>query len=74
MTFVPPGALEFRGWHAFRRGLASNPYALKVSPKVIQSILRHSDIGTTLDYYVQTPDAESRDALKKIDDEFWMGI
>jgi integrase len=34
-----------------------------VKPKVIQAILRHSDIATTLDFYVETSDAESRAAL-----------
>ncbi len=60
--------LEWRGWHAFRRSLASNLYSCGVSPKVTQAILRHSDIGTTLDFYVQTPDKESREALQKIED------
>jgi len=58
----------WKGWHAFRRGLASNLYSLGVAPKVIQAVLRHSDIGTTLSYYVQTPDDESRAALQKIED------
>jgi integrase len=60
--------VEWKGWHAFRRGLASNLYSLGVQPKVIQAILRHSDIGTTLSYYVQTPDDESRAALQQIED------
>ncbi|MGB2890284.1 MAG: site-specific integrase, partial [Candidatus Acidiferrales bacterium] len=62
--------VEWKGWHAFRRGLASNLYALGVQPKVIQAILRHSDIGTTLAYYVATPDEESRAALRKIENSF----
>jgi integrase len=60
--------LEWRGWHAFRRSLASNLYSCGVAPKVIQAIMRHSDIGTTLAYYVQTPDDEARAALQKIED------
>ena len=63
-------AVPWKGWHAFRRSLASNLYSCGVSPKVIQAILRHSDIGTTLDFYVQTPDAESREALAKIEKWF----
>ena len=59
---------RWRGWHAFRRGLAANLYSLGVQPKVIAAILRHSDIGTTLSYYVQTPDDESRKALEKVED------
>jgi integrase len=56
----------WRGWHSFRRGLASNLYLLDVQPKVIQAILRHSDIGTTLSFYVETSEAESRDALARL--------
>jgi integrase/recombinase XerD len=64
--------LKWKGWHAFRRSLATNLYSCGVAPKVIQAILRHSDIGTTLAYYVSTPDAEAREALQKIDD--WVSI
>jgi site-specific recombinase XerD len=42
--------LKWKGWHAFRRSLATNLYSCGVAPKVIQAILRHSDIGTTLAY------------------------
>ncbi len=65
---------RWKGWHAFRRGLASNLYALGVQPKVIQAILRHSDIGTTLSYYVQTPDEDTREALQQIEDAFPFGL
>jgi integrase len=61
------GELRWKGWHAFRRSLASNLYSCGVAPKIIQAILRHSDIGTTLQYYVQTSDAEARAALSKIE-------
>jgi hypothetical protein len=29
-------------------------------------VLRHSDIATTLDFYAETSEAESRDALDKL--------
>jgi integrase len=61
---------QWRGWHSFRRSLASILYELHVKPKVIQAILRHSDIGVTLSYYVQTPEAESREALSQMEDLF----
>jgi integrase len=64
--------LRWKGWHSFRRSLASNLYACGVSPKVIQSILRHSDIGVTMQYYVSTPDEESRAALQKIEE--WYAV
>jgi integrase len=57
---------KWKGWHCFRRSLASNLYALGVAPKVIQAILRHSDIATTLSFYVETPESESRAALDKL--------
>jgi integrase len=34
--------LPWHGWHAFRRGLASNLYAMGAPDKVVQRILRHS--------------------------------
>jgi hypothetical protein len=34
-------------------------------PKVLQTILRHSDIAVTLSFYVETQDSESREALDK---------
>jgi len=35
----------WHGWHAFRRGLATNLHALGVDDKTIQAILRHSISG-----------------------------
>jgi integrase len=57
---------KWKGWHSFRSSLATNLYTLGVKPKVIQAILRHSDIGTTLSYYVETPEAETREALDQL--------
>jgi integrase len=57
---------KWKGWHCFRRSLASNLYALGVKPKIIQAILRHSDLATTMGFYVETSEAESRDALDKL--------
>jgi hypothetical protein len=48
---------KWKGWHC---------YALGVKPKVIQAILRHSDIVTTLGFYVETSESESREALDKL--------
>lgn len=62
------GGVQWEGFHGFRRGLASNLFGLGVNPKVIAAILRHSDISTTLQFYIQTPDAESRAALAKLEE------
>ncbi|HTZ47995.1 MAG TPA: tyrosine-type recombinase/integrase [Verrucomicrobiae bacterium] len=61
---------KWLGWKAFRRSLSTNLYELGVKPKVIQAILRHSDIATTLSFYVETQDKESREALGMIEDLF----
>ena len=61
-------SIEWRGWHAFRRSLAINLLGCGVEPKIIQAILRHSDISTTMNIYVQAPDADARAALQKIED------
>ena len=61
-----PSIPKWKGWHSFVRSLASNLYALGVKPKVIQAKLRHSDINTTLGYYVEVPEAETREALEQL--------
>jgi integrase len=63
--------LKWLGYHAWRRGLATNLYALGASPKVIQSILRHSRVSeVTANAYIQTDDAASRAALGKLEETF----
>ncbi len=47
-------SLCWHGWHAFRRGLATNLHTLRVDDKTIQAILRHSDIGLTMNVYVKS--------------------
>lgn len=59
--------IKWKGWHALRRAVASNLYALDVQPKIIQAILRHSNLATTMQSYVHTDDAAAREALKKLD-------
>ena len=46
--------IEWHGWHAFRRGLATNLHALGVEDKTIQAILRHSNVGLTMNVYVKS--------------------
>jgi integrase len=67
-------SLRWKGWHAFRRGLATMLYSADVSPKVIAAILRHSDIGTTLSYYVKPPSEEIKQGLEKINPQFPWGV
>lgn len=58
---------KWRGWHAARRGLGSNLYALGVSDKVIQQILRHANVSTTATYYIKTVPAQVIDAMEKLE-------
>ena len=57
---------KWRGWHAARRGLGTNLYALGVSEKVIQQILRHANVTTTQNYYIKTVPGQVTDAMGKL--------
>lgn len=46
--------VEWHGWHAFRRGLATTLHQLGVDDKTIQAILRHSNVGITMNIYVKS--------------------
>lgn len=62
--------IPWKGWHAFRRGLGTNLNALGVDPKTIQAILRHSELSTTMEIYVQPVPKESHAAMKKLERAF----
>jgi integrase len=64
--------IEWKGWHAYRRGLATNLRSVGVDAKVAQAILRHSSVALTLNIYTQVPDEDARQALQKIED--WLKI
>ena len=55
---------SWHGWHAFRRGLATNLHALGVDDKTIQGILRHSDMRLTMNVYVKSVSDSQVDALR----------
>lgn len=59
---------KWRGWHAARRGLGTNLYALGVPEKVIQQILRHANVSTTATYYIKTVPAQVTDAMEKLEE------
>jgi integrase len=54
------------GFHAFRRGLGTALADARVSPKVVQRILRHTDIKTTMKFYVHADAEVQRDALEQV--------
>jgi integrase len=48
--------VEWHGWHAFRRGTASNLYELGIPDLTIQRILRHGNVNTTRKSYIKHRD------------------
>ena len=62
---LDPAIPKWRGWHSFRRSLASNLYSLGVKPALIQAILRHADIHTTLTYCVEVSEKDVKATLTK---------
>jgi integrase len=48
----PKLGAKWQGWHAFRRGLATNLFKLGVPAEVVQTILRHANASTTRTHYI----------------------
>jgi integrase len=63
--------IEWKGWHAFRRGTASLLFELDVEPKIIQAILRHASVQTTMNIYVKPERKASRAAINKLGDHLF---
>jgi len=59
--------VKWHGWHAFRRGLATNLRAIGIADDLIQRMLRHSDVQTTQRFYAKTLDVSLRDAMRTFD-------
>jgi integrase len=60
----------WHGWHAFRRGIATNLHTLGVADKDIQAILRHSNIGLTMNVYVKSVNESQVNALDALNEKF----
>ncbi len=58
---------RWRGWHAFRRGLATNLNRLGVDDSVIQRILRHSSVAITQACYIKTANEDAKAAMRKLE-------
>jgi integrase len=59
--------VRWRGWHAFRRGLATNLHQLGVSDKTIQRIFRHANVGVTQSCYIKTADSEAAEGMRQFE-------
>ena len=62
--------ISWHGWHAFRRGLATNLHALGTDAKTMQSILRHANAQLTLSLYTKQDPEKSRKALETLSTAF----
>jgi len=67
MPLVTKAGIRWHGWHAFRRGLATNLHRLGVSDKTIQRILRHANVGVTQSCYIKTADSEVAEAMRQFE-------
>ena len=61
--------IQWHGWHAFRRGLATNLNRMGVQDKTIQAMLRHSNISTTTNIYIKSVDADVVSAMNALEAE-----
>jgi integrase len=67
VPLVTKAGIQWHGWHAFRRGLATNLHQLGVSDKIIQRILRHANVAVTQNCYIKTADSEIAAAMQKFE-------
>jgi integrase len=65
VPLVRKAGISWHGWHAFRRGLATNLHRLGVSDKTIQRILRHSNVAVTQGCYIKTADSDAAEAMRQ---------
>ncbi|MGH2492351.1 MAG: tyrosine-type recombinase/integrase [Candidatus Limnocylindria bacterium] len=62
----PDGSQGVR-FHDLRHGCGSLLISLGVKPKIVQTILRHSRLATTMDLYVHAYDEDLREAVNTLD-------
>ncbi len=59
-------SLCWKGWHAFRRGLATTLHALGIPDREIQAILRHSNVAITQASYIKSVAESQVNALDMV--------
>ncbi|MCU1299108.1 MAG: phage integrase [Acidobacteriaceae bacterium] len=59
--------LSWHGWHAFRRGLATNLYGVGTPDKTIQAIMRHANLPTTMNHYVKSAPGDAVEAMHRLE-------
>jgi integrase len=61
-------AIEWEGWHGFRRGLATNLERIGVRKAIAAMILRHSNDRVTRKHYIKPPSIEAVSAMQRLSD------
>jgi integrase len=67
VPLLTKAGIAWHGWHAFRRGLATNLHRLGISDKTIQRILRHANVAVTQSCYIKTTDPEVAAAMQQFE-------
>lgn len=62
-----PNATQRLRLHDLRHGCGTLLISLGVKPKLVQTILRHSRLSTTMDLYVHAYDEDLRAAVASLD-------
>jgi len=58
--------LQWYRWHGFRRGIASNLYALGASDKTVRRVLRHARPHVTKERYIKPFDPSVFEAMERL--------
>ena len=64
---IEANGLEWKGWQAYRRGLATNLKGLGVPDTVTQANLRHEDVGTTQRFSIEIVREDVTVAMKQVE-------
>jgi integrase len=62
--------LHWSGWHGFRRGIASNLFALGCDDLTVQRVLRHSKVQVTREKYIKVRNPKLDDAMERLSNAF----
>lgn len=62
-----PAMPIWRGWHGFRRSLATELGSLGTKDETIQAIVRHVQLSTTMNLYVKALAADSVAAMEQVE-------
>ena len=62
--------LVWYGWHAFRRGIASNLFELGCDDMTVQRVLRHSEVQVTREHYIKVRDPKLDEAMERLSNAF----